>query len=91
MIIGEGTIIEPGVLVDHSVVIGSMCEYTGAIVLLVNKDNLSSKNAVASAGFGFERDTDGTPVRLPIWWVRIGRNVEMGIHGGMCRHRAYGC
>lgn len=89
-VIGEGTIIEPGVLVDHSVVIGSNVRvHTGAAIRSfseIGDNTIIRENAViGSAGFGFERDTDGTPVRLPhLGGVRIGRNVEIGVFTVVC-------
>ena len=89
-VIGEGTIIEPGVLVDHSVVIGSHVKlHTGAAIRSfseIGDNTIIRENAViGSAGFGFERDTDGIPVRLPhLGGVRIGRNVEIGVFTVVC-------
>jgi UDP-3-O-[3-hydroxymyristoyl] glucosamine N-acyltransferase len=89
-VIGEGTMIEPGVLVDHSVVIGSNVRiHTGAAIRSfseIGDNTIIRENAViGSAGFGFERDTDGTPIRLPhLGGVRIGRNVEIGVFTAVC-------
>lgn len=89
-VIGEGTIVEPGVLVDHSVVIGSNVRvHTGASIRShseIGDSTIIRENAViGSAGFGFERDIDGTPIRLPhLGGVRIGRNVEIGVFTVVC-------
>lgn len=89
-VIGECTIIEPGVLLDHSVVIGSNVRiHTGAAIRSfseIGDNTIVRENAViGSAGFGFERDTDGTPIRLPhLGGVRIGRNVEIGVFTAVC-------
>ena len=89
-VIGEGTVIEPGAFVDHSVVIGSNVRIcAGAAVRSfteVGDSTIIRENAVVgSEGFGFERDVDGTPIRLPhLGGVHIGRNVEIGVFTAVC-------
>ena len=89
-IIGEGTVIEPGVFVDHSVVIGSNVRvHAGAVIRSfseIGDNTIIRENAViGSEGFGFERDVDATPIRLPhLGGVRIGRNVEIGVFTAVC-------
>ncbi len=89
-VIGEDTVIEPGAFVDHSVVIGSNVRvHAGAVIRAFSEmgDNtIIRENAViGSEGFGFERDADGTPIRLPhLGGVRIGRNVEIGALNSVC-------
>lgn len=89
-VIGEGTIIEPGAFVDHSVVIGSNVRiHTGAAIRSfseIGDNTIIRENAViGGAGFGFERDVDGTPIRLPhLGGVQIGRNVEIGVFTAVC-------
>jgi UDP-3-O-[3-hydroxymyristoyl] glucosamine N-acyltransferase len=89
-VIGEGTVIEPGAFVDHSVVMGSNVRvHTGAVIRSfseIGDNTIIRENAViGSEGFGFERDLEGTPVRLPhLGGVRIGRNVEIGVFTAVC-------
>lgn len=89
-VIGEGTIIEPGTLIDSSVVIGSNVRiHAGAAIRSfseIGDNTIIRENAViGGAGFGFERDADGTPIRLPhLGGVRIGRNVEVGAFTAVC-------
>lgn len=89
-VIGEGTIIEPGALIDSSVVIGSNVRiHAGAAIRSfseIGDNTIIRENAViGGAGFGFERDVDGTPIRLPhLGGVRIGRNVEVGVSTAVC-------
>ena len=89
-IIGEDTVIEPGVFVDHSVVIGSNVRvHAGAVIRSfseIGDNTIIRENAViGSEGFGFERDVDATPIRLPhLGGVRIGRNVEIGALNSVC-------
>lgn len=83
-LIGKDSIMEPGAFVDHSVVIGSSVRiHTGAVIRSfseIGDGTIIREHAViGGAGFGFERDLDGTPVRLPhLGGVRIGRSVEIG-------------
>lgn len=89
-VIGEGTVIESGAFVDHSVVIGSNVRvYTGAVIRPfseIGDNTIIRENAViGSEGFGFERDVDGIPIRLPhLGGVRIGQNVEIGALNSVC-------
>lgn len=89
-LIGDGTVIEPGVLIDHSVVIGSSVRiHAGAVIRSFSEigDNAIIREyaVIGSEGFGFERDRNGTPVRLPhLGGVRIGRNVEIGVSTTVC-------
>ncbi|HOR79006.1 MAG TPA: hypothetical protein PLG04_09505 [Anaerolineaceae bacterium] len=52
----------------------------------VGDNTIIRENAViGSEGFGFERDTDGTPIRLPhLGGVQIGRDVEIGVFTAVC-------
>lgn len=89
-VIGEGTVIEPGAFVDHSVVVGSNVRICAGAAIRsfteVGDNTIIRENAViGSEGFGFERDVDGTPIRLPhLGGVRIGRNVEIGALTSVC-------
>lgn len=89
-VIGEGSVIEPGAFVDHSVVMGSSVRvHTGAVIRSfteIGDNTIIRENAViGSEGFGFEREADGTPIRLPhLGGVRIGRNVEIGALNSVC-------
>ena len=76
--------------VDHSVVIGSNVRvHAGAVIRSFSEieDNatIRENSAIGGAGFGFERDVAGTPIRLPRpGGVRIGRNVEIGVFTAVC-------
>lgn len=89
-VIGEGTIVEPGAFVDHSVAIGSNVRICAGAAIRsftdVGDNTIIRENAViGSEGFGFERDVDGTPIRLPhLGGVQIGRNVEIGALNSVC-------
>lgn len=71
--IGEGTFIGSGVVIKSGTVIGRHCEIkSGAIV--------------GEAGFGFERDEDGRPIKMiQMGGLRIGDHVEIGSVNTVCR------
>lgn len=89
-IIGEGTTIEPGVFIDHSVTIGANVRiHAGAVIRAfthIGDNTIIRENAIiGSEGFGFERDDEGVPIRLPhLGGVQIGRNVEIGLCNSIC-------
>lgn len=66
VVIGEGTRIEPHVTIADNVRIGKDCW-------------LKSGCVIGESGFGFEREPDGTPIRmLHFGGVVIGDRVEVG-------------
>ncbi|MBI2387095.1 MAG: UDP-3-O-(3-hydroxymyristoyl)glucosamine N-acyltransferase [Elusimicrobia bacterium] len=71
--IGEGTCIGSGVVIKSGTVIGRHCEIkSGAIV--------------GEAGFGFERDEEGRPIKMiQMGGLRIGDHVEIGSVNTVCR------
>lgn len=84
VLLGQGVILDPLAFVDHGVTIGDGSHIsTGARIrryVEIGKDTLIRENSVIGGfGFGFARDEDGTPVRLPhIGGVVIGDRVEIG-------------
>lgn len=82
--LGENVLLEPGAFVDHDVEIGDgTVVRSGArirrYVSIGNRTLIRENCVVGSDGFGFERETDGTPVRIPhLGGVEIGSHVEIG-------------
>ncbi|MDB4934357.1 MAG: bacterial transferase hexapeptide family protein 3 [Labilithrix sp.] len=73
VVIGEGTRIEPNVTIADNTRIGKDCW-------------LKSGCVIGEAGFGLERDTDGTPIRmLHFGGVVIGDRVEIGAVTTVCQ------
>lgn len=71
--IGEGTVIHHNVVIGDEVQIGKRC-------------TIKSCAVIGEDGFGFEREPDGTAVRLPhIGGVVIGDDVEIGSLATVCR------
>jgi len=71
--IGSGTILGDNVLIHDETIIGNDCVIkSGAII--------------GQAGFGFERDAEGRPIRMVhLGRVRIGDHVEIGSLTTVCR------
>lgn len=71
--IGRGSVVGPFAVISSGVVIGEDCVIKPGAV-------------IGEPGFGFERDDDGTPVRLVHFGrVIIGNRVEIGSHATLCR------
>ena len=71
--IGEGTLIGHNVRIADGVSIGKHCV-------------IKSGSVIGEDGFGFERDSDGTPLRMPhLGGVVIGDRVEIGSLNTVCR------
>lgn len=71
--IGARTVIEHHVVIAPGVVIGADC-------------HIKSNTVIGEAGFGFERDAEGVPVRiLHLGGVTIGDRVEIGSLNTVCR------
>jgi acyl-[acyl carrier protein]--UDP-N-acetylglucosamine O-acyltransferase len=78
-VIGKGARIGKGSVVHHFVVIGDD-------VQIGDNCTIKSGAVIGEEGFGFERDFDGTPVRLPhLGSVIIGNRVEVGSLATVCR------
>lgn len=82
--IGAGCTIGPGVHVAAGVEIGEFCTLESNAAILPgtrigNSTHIGPNSSIGFAGFGFERDLDGTPVRMPHYGgVLIGDHVEVG-------------
>lgn len=71
--VGARTVIEHHVVIADGVTIGDDC-------------HVKSNTVIGEAGFGFERDEQGAPVRLlHLGMVRIGNRVEIGSLNTVCR------
>lgn len=89
-IIGDGVLLGSGVTIGEYVVIGKnvrIGDNTEIRNHVVIGDNTSigncclikSHTVIGEEGFGFDFQTDGTPIRIPhIGSVEIGNNVEIG-------------
>lgn len=88
--VAEDAVIEPGALVEHDVTIGASVHIgAGAKIRAyteIGAGSIIRENAViGSAGFGFEIDESGLPIRIPHFGgVVIGRNVEIGVSSIVC-------
>ena len=64
--IGNGSVIRNHVIISDNTIVGSNCL-------------IKSNTVIGEEGFGFERDNDQVPIRLPhVGRVVIGDNVEIG-------------
>jgi UDP-3-O-[3-hydroxymyristoyl] glucosamine N-acyltransferase len=73
VVIGEGTVIGHNVRIADGVRIGKHC-------------NVKSGAVIGEDGFGFERDADGTPLRmLHLGGVILGDRVEVGSFSSVCQ------
>jgi acyl-[acyl carrier protein]--UDP-N-acetylglucosamine O-acyltransferase len=78
-VVGKGAKIGKGTVVHHFVVIGDG-------VHLGENCIIKSGAVIGEDGFGFEREIDGTPLRLPhLGSVTIGNRVEVGSLSTVCR------
>ncbi len=90
VIIGYGTIIDENVRIDNNVVIGDNvhigknCRIMSGVIINDNvvigeRCVIREQSVIGGWGFGFERDDEGIPIRLPhVGGVRIGHDVEIG-------------
>jgi acyl-[acyl carrier protein]--UDP-N-acetylglucosamine O-acyltransferase len=78
-VIGKGVKIGKGTVVNHFVVIGDGVQ--------IGEDcTIKSGAVIGEDGFGFERDCDGTPIRLVhLGTVLIGNRAEIGSLTTVCR------
>lgn len=73
VVIGEGTILEHNIRIADGVQIGKNCR-------------IKSGSVIGEDGFGFERDIDGTPIRMiHLGGLRIGDRVEIGSLNTVCQ------
>ncbi|CDL84451.1 UDP-3-O-(3-hydroxymyristoyl)glucosamine N-acyltransferase [Xenorhabdus cabanillasii] len=71
-IIEDGCIIYENVKIEHNVVI-----HSGTIIGAHSR--IRANSSIGGDGFGFERKSDGVPIRFPhLGGVIIGENVEVG-------------
>lgn len=89
--IGEGAIISPTSCIGRGVVIGPRSIIGHNVVIadgvIIGADCVVKSNTVIGEdGFGFVRDDDGTPLRMPhLGTVIIGDRVEIGSLNTICR------
>lgn len=82
--IGENSIIEPFVFIDHNVKIGNNCTIKSGVKInsssTIGNDVIIRENSVIGGqGFGVEYDIDGSTIKIPhLGGVKIGSNVEIG-------------
>jgi UDP-3-O-[3-hydroxymyristoyl] glucosamine N-acyltransferase LpxD len=78
-VVGRGVKIGKGTVINHFVVIGDG-------VRIGENCTVKSGAVIGEEGFGFEREADGTPIRLPhLGSVLIGDRVEVGSLATVCR------
>lgn len=78
VLVEEGAVVEAGAHVGRGSVLGAR-SVIGARVRLGERVHIAPGAVLGAAGFGFERDTDGTLVRLPqLGGIRLGNDVEVG-------------
>ena len=88
--LGENTFIASQVIIGNNVSIGNSCKIkAGAIIndnVKIGDGTVIREHAVIGGdGFGFERDEDGIPIRIPhLGGVVIGRDVEIGAFSTIC-------
>jgi UDP-3-O-[3-hydroxymyristoyl] glucosamine N-acyltransferase len=82
--IGADCYVGAGVVIESGVVVGDRCQIHANVTLLertvVGDDvTIGPGTCVGYAGFGYEREADGTPLLIPhLGGVRIGDRVEIG-------------
>lgn len=88
--LGENTFIASQVIIGNNVSIGNSCIIkAGAIIndnVQIGDGTVIREHAVIGGdGFGFERDEEGIPIRIPhLGGVVIGRDVEIGAFTTIC-------
>lgn len=85
VILGDGVSIGEYSIINDNVVIGDRTEIHHHVVINANTHigadcQIRSNTIIGEEGFGFERDENGTPIRIPhMGGVIIGDNVEIGV------------
>jgi len=88
--VGQSTSIASHVIIGNNVSIGNFCKIkAGAIIndnVKIGDGTVIREHAVIGGdGFGFERDEDGIPIRIPhLGGVVIGKDVEVGAFTTIC-------
>ena len=88
--VGENTLIASQVIIGDNVSIGNSCSIKAGVIIndnvQIGDGTVIRENAViGGAGFGFERDEEGVPIRIPhLGGVVIGRDVEIGAFTTIC-------
>ena len=78
-VLGNGVVIGPRTVIGHNVVISEGVQIGEDCVI-------KSNTVIGEAGFGFERDNTGLPIRLlHLGSVIIGNRVEIGSLNTVCR------
>jgi UDP-3-O-[3-hydroxymyristoyl] glucosamine N-acyltransferase len=89
--LGDGAIVSPTAALGGGVIVGARSIIGHNVVLAdgvrIGEDCVIKSNTViGEAGFGFERDESGVPVRIPhLGGVVIGNRVEIGSLNTVCR------
>ena len=89
--LGEGVIVSSSAVLGRGVVVGARSVIGHHVVIsdgvVIGEDCVIKSNSViGEAGFGFERDDSGVPVRmLHLGNVTIGDRVEIGSLNTVCR------
>lgn len=79
VVLGKGVVIGEGSVIYHNAVVGDEVQIGKRCIV-------KSCAVIGEEGFGFERDSDGSAVRLPhIGNVVIGNDVEVGSLTTICR------
>lgn len=90
-VLGEATLVSPSAVLGYDVRIGARSVIGHNVVIAdgvsIGEDCVIKSNTViGEAGFGFERDDAGLPVRmLHLGSVKIGNRVEIGSLNTVCR------
>lgn len=88
--IGENTFISSQVIIGNNVSIGNSCSIKACAIIndnvKIGDGTVIREHAVIGGdGFGFERDEEGIPIRIPhLGGVVIGRDVEIGAFTTIC-------
>lgn len=83
-LLGTDCYVGPGAVIESGVSVGDRCQIHAHVTLLertvVGDDvTIGPGTCIGYAGFGYEREADGTPLLIPhLGGVRIGDRVEIG-------------
>ncbi len=84
-VIGANVVIENDCVIKENVIIEPNCVIHSGTTIGANT-RIRSCSSVGGDGFGFERLSDGTPIRFPhLGGVIIGQNVEIGALNSIAR------
>lgn len=88
--VGENTSIASHVIIGNNVSIGNSCKIKAGVIIndnvKIGDGTMIREHAVIGGeGFGFERDEEGVPIRIPhLGGVVIGKDVEVGAFTTIC-------